>query len=161
MSERMDDRSLVLRPIGVVRNGVSGGKHHGWEEVVSEVVLAPHLAEALDGIEEYSHVEVIFWLDRAHQPTSARIHPQDRQDLPLVGFLATRTPNRPNPLGLTVARIRERQGSTLVVQGLDAYDGTSVLDIKPFMPRPLEGVRVPAWMARMREGHRPGGAETG
>lgn len=141
---------MEVKPIGVVRNAVPGNRYGRWEEVVSEIRLEPDLEQAAEGLEEFSHLVVLFWLDRAHAPDAPKIHPQDRQDLPLVGFLATRTPNRPNPIGLTVVRLLERRDNILIVQGLDAFDGTPVLDVKPYMPLEQQ-VRAPAWVERLRE----------
>ncbi|MCL4467011.1 MAG: tRNA (N6-threonylcarbamoyladenosine(37)-N6)-methyltransferase TrmO [Chloroflexi bacterium] len=148
-----DDGELILKPIGRVCNEVTGGKYGDWAEVVSRLELEPQYEEALRGLSDFSHVEVIFWINRAHAPDTPLIHPRDRQDLPLVGYFATRTPNRPNRLGLTVARLLALEGSVLVVQGLDAFDGTPVIDIKPFLPRPelSEIARIPDWLKQARE----------
>jgi len=142
---------MEVKPIGVVRNAVAGNRYGHWQEVVSEIWLEPALEEAAQGLEEFSHLVVLFWLDRAHAPDAPRIHPRDRQDLPLVGFLATRTPNRPNPIGLTIPRLLERRGRVLVVQGLDAFDGSPVIDVKPYMPMDDQEVRVPAWVEKLRQ----------
>ena len=143
---------MVLKPIGYVRSPVKGHKYGDWEEVVAEIEVTPELEEALSGLEEFSHLVVLFWLDRAESPSRSRIHPEDRADLPLVGYLATRTPNRLNPIGLTVVRLLERKGRVLVVQGLDAFDGTAVVDAKPYLPptEPAEGWRVPPLVHRLR-----------
>ncbi len=155
MAEPADD-FIQIRPIGVVRNEVPGDKYEGWEAVTSRILLRPQYAEALAGLEEFSHVEVVLWFHRAHRPSTPRIHPRDQTDLPLVGFLATRTPNRPNPLAVSVARLLSVEGSALVVQGLDAFDGTPVLDVKPYLPRPDvdAGATTPAWLSRGKDGHR-------
>lgn len=77
----------------------------------------------------------------------------DRDDVPLVGVLATRTQYRPNPIGVSIVRLVERRGHILVVQGLDALDGTPVLDIKPFAPHyvPSGPVMVPEWVSRLHD----------
>jgi len=146
-----ESESIVIRPIGVVRNAVAGAKYGSWEDVTSQLVLRPEYAQALTGIEEFSHVEVVLWFDRSHAPDEPLIHPRDRADLPLVGYLATRTPNRPNPLGITVARLVAREGNVLTVQGLDAFDGTPIVDLKPYIPRPdlVQAARVPDWLRRV------------
>ena len=145
-------KGITLLPVGVVHNEVAGAKYGNWGNVVSLVEMQPQYAEALDGLAEFSHIEVIFWIDRAHAPDTPRIHPRDRKDLPLVGYFATRTPNRPNRLGLSVAKLLKVEGSTLVVEGLDAFDGTPVLDVKPYIPRQelAQGVRIPDWLAQIR-----------
>jgi tRNA-Thr(GGU) m(6)t(6)A37 methyltransferase TsaA len=134
----MDDSApdIVLRPIGRVRTKAKEQRWEGWDEVASEIVIDEGLAECLDGLEQFSHIIVIYWmhgLAPARQPV-AKIHPRGRADLPLVGVLSTRTRQRPNPLGVTTARLVERKGNVLKVVGLDALDGTPVIDIKPYMP---------------------------
>jgi tRNA-Thr(GGU) m(6)t(6)A37 methyltransferase TsaA len=124
-----------------------------WEEVTSEIVVESRLAEALEGIEGFSHILVLFWMDRVNDEQRAirRLHPRDRQDLPLMGVFATRTQYRPNPIGATVARLLECRGNLLRVRGLDALDGTPVLDIKPYLPdlEPGEEVTAPPWVRGM------------
>ena len=119
-------------PIGYVANAVVEPVHEGWSEVVSEIEVEPHLAEALDGIESRERVTVVFWLDRVtdEQRGIRKLHPRDRADLPLTGVFATRSQYRPNPIGVSVAQVLERRGNRLVVRGLDAVDGTPVLDLK-------------------------------
>lgn len=145
---------ITLKPIGKVRNSICTKKREGWESVVSRIEIAPKYAEALEGIEEYSHLLVLFWLSRI--PPGARgkklkIHPRSRPDLPLVGFFATRTQYRPNPIGLTQVQLLGREGNILIVKGLDALNGTPVLDIKPISPKmemPAR-FRVPDWYPRL------------
>jgi tRNA-Thr(GGU) m(6)t(6)A37 methyltransferase TsaA len=143
---------LPVMPIGLVRNEVREMKHHGWEEVVSEVVVEPALAEALEGIEAYSHLVVVFWLHQVtpEQRLILKLHPRDRADAPLTGSLATHSQFRPNPIGLTTVRLLERRGNILLVQGLDTLDGTPVLDVKPWSGReaPEGEVVVPDWVRR-------------
>lgn len=146
----------ALMAIGQVRNQVLKPIHHGWDEIVSEIILDPSLSPALDGIEEFSHLTVLFWLHQvtAQERRLRKIHPKDRQDLPLVGVLATRTQYRPNPIGLTVVKLLERRGNVLKVQGLDAINGTPVLDLKPWIPERIspEEVRMPAWLTSLFQG---------
>ena len=145
-------QEIVLRPIGVVHNDVTTARHGEWHGVVSRLELEPQYAEALADLVDFSHVEVIFWIDRAHAPEASRIHPRGRSDLPLVSYFATRTPNRPNRLGLSTVKLLSVEGSTLVVEDLDAFDGTPVLDVKPFIPREelAQGVRIPEWLSKLR-----------
>jgi tRNA-Thr(GGU) m(6)t(6)A37 methyltransferase TsaA len=136
---------VAVAPIALVRNSVKAIKHHGWEENVSELAVEPAFAEALDGVEEFSHLLVLFWLHQVtpEQRSIPKLHPRDRTDVPLMGTLATHTQYRPNPIGLTVVRLLERRGSVLVVQGLDAIDGTPVLDVKPWNGREVPKDEVP------------------
>jgi tRNA-Thr(GGU) m(6)t(6)A37 methyltransferase TsaA len=141
-------RVMEIHPIGEVHSPISGEKWSDWEEVVAEIEIAPEWEAALTGIEEFSHIVVIFWLDRAEIPGDSLIHPRDLVDLPLVGFLATRTPNRPNPIALTVPRLLSRRGRFLTVKGLDAFDGSKVIDIKPYIPplTPDTEAHIPLWI---------------
>jgi tRNA-Thr(GGU) m(6)t(6)A37 methyltransferase TsaA len=145
--------TIVVRPIGYVRTDVPDEEiRHRRREIRAEIVLDEDLAPALDGIEDFSHLFVLFWLHRVPPEETQRrkVHPRGRTDLPLVGVLATRGRSRPNPIGLAVVELLGRSGSVLQVRGLDAYDGTPVLDIKPYdsydvVPHP----RVPAWWVQL------------
>ena len=144
----------VFKPIGVVRNEIKEPRRDGWEKVTSEIVVDESLAEGLDGLEEFSHILVVFWIHKVpamRQPV-CKIHPQGRADLPLVGLFATRSPYRPNPVGVSAPRLVERKGNVLRVVGLDAIDGTPVLDIKPYLPHldaPAD-YRGPDWVSKFR-----------
>ncbi|OGQ00157.1 MAG: tRNA (N6-threonylcarbamoyladenosine(37)-N6)-methyltransferase TrmO, partial [Deltaproteobacteria bacterium RBG_19FT_COMBO_52_11] len=111
-------------------------KREGWESVVSDIILDPQYEEALDGTEDYSHLLILFWLSRVPKVRREmkKIHPKSRQDLPLVGIFATRTQYRPNPIGLTRVELIGRKKNVLRVRGLDARNGTPVVDIKPISP---------------------------
>jgi len=145
---------IVLKPIARVKNSVRDPGKHDWAQLESEILFEPGFEEALEGIEEFSHITVLFWMHQSPvwDASTSKIHPQRRADLPLVGVLATHSPFRPNPLGLTTVRLLERKGSTLRVVGLDAIDGTPVVDIKPRLPED-ETVpeRVPDWVPKLRQ----------
>ena len=126
---------ITLKAIGIVRNGIKQRPKQGWEKVVSEIVVNSSLAEALDGLEEFSYIIVLYWMHRAASgKVPLKIHPMGKQELPLVGLFATRSPHRPNPIGKATVRLLQRQGNILKVEGLDAIDGTPVIDIKPYLP---------------------------
>jgi tRNA-Thr(GGU) m(6)t(6)A37 methyltransferase TsaA len=147
-------KRIVFRPVGWVYNHVTGNRYSDWGDVISDIVLDDELAPALDGIEGFSHIEVLFHISHvtAKQRALLRLHPRDRQDMPEVGVFAIRTQYRPNPIGVTVARLLERRGNLLRVAGLDAYNGTPVLDIKPYVPETelADEARIPEWMQRLR-----------
>ncbi len=140
------------RSIGWVRNAVTGLDAR-WEDVTSQIVLDEVWTPALDGLDEFSHIIVLTWLH--HQPRRGPeepyTHPENRLDLPAVGLFATRTPRRPNPIGVTVVPLLARDGNVLTVQGLDAADGTPVLDIKPYLERGdrIEQPRSPEWIRKL------------
>ena len=148
---------IAMKPIGRVRNDIKpdaspppgtplarGGK--GWHnpasfgEAVSEVVVDQELADGLDGIEEFSHVIVYFWSgdESGALPSgddfSLKFRPTGLPEFPLLGVFATRCPVRPNSICATTVEIVERKCNVLRVKGLDTFDGTAVLDIKPYLP---------------------------
>ncbi len=143
-------QKLQLLPIGWVRNSVTDPRPSGWETVESELHVLPEFAQGLKGLEEFSHIIVFFWLHLVPQELRAagQLHPGERGDLPLVGTFATRSQLRPNPLGMAVAPLLGVQGTVLRVRGLDAIDGTPLLDLKPYLP-PYDAhqqVRMPSWV---------------
>jgi tRNA-Thr(GGU) m(6)t(6)A37 methyltransferase TsaA len=144
--------AMSLKAIGVVSNDIKQPIRHGWREVVSEITINSELTEALDGLDEFSHIIVLYWM---HQLTKGRqlplkVHPMGNQDLPLTGRFATRSPSRPNPVGQATVELLGRWGNILKVKGLDAIDGTPVIDIKPYIPGydSANDVKVPKWMPR-------------
>jgi tRNA-Thr(GGU) m(6)t(6)A37 methyltransferase TsaA len=118
--------------------------------IESDIVIDARWEDALDGIEDYSHLIVLFWMHRraaGSQPLRAR--PRGRGDLPETGVLAARGRNHPNAIGLAVVELIERAGRRLRVRRLDAYDGSPVIDIKPYDPYDVVAdPRVPAWWAK-------------
>lgn len=144
---------LLLRPIGWVTSGRPSGAHgNRWEEGVSEIEIEPAWAGALDGIEEFSHIWLLWWLDRsAELLTVTHVRPEQRAEMPLVGVLATRSPRRPNPIAMTAVRLLSREGNRLRVQGLDAFTGTPILDIKPYLRRGdlIAEANAPPWLEEL------------
>jgi tRNA-Thr(GGU) m(6)t(6)A37 methyltransferase TsaA len=143
---------MVMEPIGHVRNNINASMREGWEEVASEIILNSNLEGTTEGLEQFSHIIVLFWMHQIPRQgsTPTKVHPKGRQELPLVGLFATRSPQRPNPIGLSVVRLLECQGNTLMVKGLDAINGTPVVDIKPYLPRDLVvGSTSPEWVAKL------------
>jgi tRNA-Thr(GGU) m(6)t(6)A37 methyltransferase TsaA len=156
MAKRPPDPALTLSPIGHVENGIQKGEQAIWEEIESRIVVDGRWAEGLRGLEEFSHLVIIFWLDRPSQAeVPLRVHPEAKEDMPLVGLFATRTPLRPNPIGLTSVELLSVEGTTLRVRGLDAFDGTPVLDIKPYLVRGdlKSDASVPGWLRQLWERH--------
>ena len=141
---------MNLEPVGVVRAPVSAQVDEKWGDVVSEIHLVEPLAAGLLGIDTFSHVLVLFFMHEAAFDPAADLvrRPRGRADLPDVGIFAQRAKHRPNPIGLTAVRIVGREGNVLRVQGLDAIDGTPVLDIKPYVPvfDRVDGAVTPAWL---------------
>jgi tRNA-Thr(GGU) m(6)t(6)A37 methyltransferase TsaA len=153
------EKKIVLKPIGTVKNAVTEVGHNGADSLVSEIIINIEHEEALEGIEQFSHLIIISWM---HQVPSAKrhlkkVHPRGRLDLPLRGVLATRTQYRPNPLGVKTVKLLERRGNVLRVMGLDALDGTPILDIKPYDPDydGAPGATVPKWVESLRQNPEP------
>jgi tRNA-Thr(GGU) m(6)t(6)A37 methyltransferase TsaA len=141
--------------IGVISNEVKEPVDEGWGHVVSEVVLDETLSDGLEGIEAFSHVLVLYWMHRAAEaePVRMRRRPQGREDMPEVGIFAQRARHRPNPIGVTAVELLRREKNKLVVRGLDAINGTPVMDVKPYVPKfdSIGSPRVPAWMNQLME----------
>lgn len=144
---------MTLVPIGFVISPLKEPTHErlNLKEIISEIVVNENLSEALDGLEGFSHIIVIYWMHRTTR-TEQRLksHPMGRSDVPEQGIFAIRTPHRPNPIGKSTVHLLERRGNVLKVQGLDAIDGTPVIDIKPYIPGydSAEGATVPNWIIR-------------
>lgn len=153
------EQAIECRPVGVVRNGRHDASDVDWGAVVSRIELDParFRPSALQGLDEFSHVEIVFHfheLPESRVETDTR-HPRDNPAWPRLGIFAQRAAGRPNRLGVSRVRVLGVDGGALVVQGLDAIDGTPVLDIKPWFREygPVGEVRQPAWCAEVMEGY--------
>ncbi len=141
---------ITLQPIGFVRSERTEVEDDDWDRVKARIELnAEFPAEALDGLEEFSHIEVIYCFNRVPEATVERgaRHPRGNRDWPRVGIFAQRAKDRPNRLGSTIVALLRRAERIVWVAGLDAIDGTPVLDIKPVMAEflPRTPVRQAAW----------------
>jgi tRNA-Thr(GGU) m(6)t(6)A37 methyltransferase TsaA len=143
---------INLQPIGLVKNNITEPKGGNRKEVVSEIIINKDLIEALHKIDEFSHIIVIYWMHKLppSQRSVIKVHPRRNKDLPLVGVFASRSPARPNPLGITTVKLLERRDNILKVSGLDAIDGTPVLDITPYLPDYdyTSEIKTPGWIAK-------------
>ncbi len=166
---------IQIEPIGIVKNDVEQppliakedglhlnaacdaavarmGRSHTQ---VSEIILAGRLTELLEGIDEYSHLIILYW-GHAVPPMGrllTRTHPAGLEKYQKQGIFATCSPARPNPILMKVVRLVKRDGTRLVVEGLDAIDKSPVLDIKPYVAGmyPQEDVSIPVWMAEIQK----------
>lgn len=165
---------ICIEPIGIVRNDIgepplvakedglhkndAGGSAletmRGTRDQVSEIIITPHLEELLEGIDEYSHIVVLYWAHAVppHGRTLTKTHPAGLEKYQKQGIFATCSPARPNPVLMKVVRLLRRDGTHLFVEDLDAIDQSPVLDIKPYVAGmyPQEDVRIPAWMAEIQ-----------
>ncbi len=147
-------RWFRVQAIGTVRRPEGGGPtapdefYDPSQETVLDIL--PRWAAGLLGLEGFSHLVVLFYLDRAprRRAAGAPRPAEDRSGADPVGFFATRTPRRPNPIGIACPRLLRREGNRLVVAGIDAWDGTPIIDIKGCFPRD-EGrpdATIPPWL---------------
>ncbi len=177
LSDQPDEMSdsMILRAVGVVRNKIQEPFHKAGEtgiemqgemddvtervnasyKTVSEIIIKEEYAPLLDGIDEYSHITVLYWAHKV--PESSRqlkhVHPMGRKENPLMGILSTCSPARPNPVLMTVVKLDKREGNVLYVQGLDAVDQSSVIDIKPYVMEffPRKDVSIAGWMRKIQD----------
>lgn len=147
-----------IEPIGFVRNNRKKTVDDFWGGVVSEIIISEKIsAESLLGIEDFSHLEIIFYFhlaDLAKINISAS-YPRDNKSFPRVGIFAQRKKARPNLLGSSIVKLLSVSGSTLSVSGLDAVDGTPVIDIKPVVREflPNEEIRQPDWETELMKNY--------
>lgn len=136
-----------MRSIATVRSRFTNEVRVSRRDIVAEIVVREDLAAALTGLEEWSHLIVLFWMDQiAGKPVPLTTHPRHRTDLPEVGVFSARGRERPNPIGLAVVELLKREKNILTVKALDAYDGTPVLDIKPYDAfDAVTELRAPQW----------------
>ena len=144
------DDGWALRRIGTVSSGRTEAIDDDWAEVTATISLLPPLdGRSVAGLDEFSHVEVVFLFDRV-EPEAVCLHsrhPRGNPDWPEVGILAQRSKDRPNRIGLSTCALVAIEGASIVVRGLDAIDGTPVLDVKPYLEEfgPRGELRQPAW----------------
>ena len=154
----MAENVFSVTSIGTVRCAVTEMSPGNWGKVDSEIHLEPRYAAGLQGLEQFSHALVVFFLDRAQGFDPARQllrKPRGMEDLDPVGVFAQRTKFRPNPIGITAVKLLGIAANVVKVRGLDALDGTPVLDLKPYMPPfdRMEDVKMPPWFVHFIDGY--------
>ena len=149
--------TISMTPIGRVMSARDEPIDDAWDSVPTTIVLDPAQlkSDATAGLDSFSHIVVTYVFDRVGEDEIERgaRHPRGRTDWPKIGILAQRAKNRPNRIGITTCRLLSVDGLTLKVQGLDAIDGTPVLDIKPHMSgfNPRGSICEPAWSRELME----------
>jgi len=147
---------MILEPIGVVRSPVTEGVDEGWGSVTSEVVIDDRYAPGLTGLEAFSHLLVVFYMHRYTFDADSDLvrRPQGRPDMPEVGIFAQRAKHRPNPIGVTAVELVSVEGNVVTVRGLDAIDGTPVLDVKPYFPAfDRRDAETPGWVDELMKSY--------
>lgn len=146
----------MLTPVGYVRTEAADEEvKERWEELVSEIEVLPEYEPGLTGIDGFSHIIVLFFMHKLPPRGRSTLLVKPRgllrygltlDELPTIGVFACDSPARPNPIGVSVVELLGRRGRFLRVKGLDAFDGTPVLDVKPYTPdRAVPNVKVPRW----------------
>lgn len=150
ITQHQDIKEFSFKSIGIVHSSVIEPEMRDWDDIVSEIRIDRKWDKALKGLEDFSHIIVLFYLSRS-KGVKLQTHPKGREDLPLVGMFSTRSPHRPNPIALTVCKLLKRKGTRLAVKGLDAIDGTPVIDIKPYIPDNdlVKRAKVPGWIKKL------------
>lgn len=146
--------NIVMEPIGYVKNNVENRKDVSWGEDVSSIMLNEEYRGGLKGLEEFTHATIIYYLDKAEFDRDKHLQrrPQNREDMPLVGIFSQRGKDRPNQIGMTSVQIVSASENCLMVKGLDAIDGTPILDVKPYYPvYDQKNAKVPEWVERLME----------
>jgi tRNA-Thr(GGU) m(6)t(6)A37 methyltransferase TsaA len=148
----LSSKKIEVKPIGFVKRA-SADEDVKNKDLISKIVLKKDLSRALEGIEDFSHIFVIFWLHKiSKSETVLKVHPRGKTEFPLVGVFATRAPVRPNPVGLTLVELVKRERNRLWVKGLDAFDGTPILDIKPYDSwDAVMNPRIPKWLREINK----------
>ncbi|MDO8481802.1 MAG: tRNA (N6-threonylcarbamoyladenosine(37)-N6)-methyltransferase TrmO [bacterium] len=141
---------IYFKPIGKAKNTVKQPALTGWKNLVTEIVLDKRYAKGLDGIEDYSHVIIVYWMGQEKE-CHLKHHPQGRKDVPYGGIFSCRCPQRPNRIAISTVKLLSRKKNSIKVQGLDILDGTPILDIKPYTPvyDRVSKAKVPVWVKRL------------
>lgn len=150
-------QAITVQPVGVIHNEIQQAMEADWGKVVSTIHFDAALVPGLTGLADWSHVLVVFSMHQTQFEMAQDLlrRPQARADMPQVGIFAQRGSRRPNTIGVTAVRLLGVEGPVVTVRGLDAIDGTPVLDIKPYAPI-YDGVSdplVPAWFIQLMQGY--------
>ncbi|MBP1559734.1 MAG: tRNA (N6-threonylcarbamoyladenosine(37)-N6)-methyltransferase TrmO [Oscillospiraceae bacterium] len=147
-------QDIIMKPIGCVKNTVREKKDVSWGDDVSTIILNEEYYTGLKGLEDFTHAIIIYHLDKAEYQKDKHLQrrAQNREDMPLVGIFSQRGKDRPNKIGMTSVQIVSVNDTSLTIKGLDAIDGTPVLDIKPYYPvYDKKDAKVPEWVDRLME----------
>jgi tRNA-Thr(GGU) m(6)t(6)A37 methyltransferase TsaA len=144
---------IKIKPIGIVSSPVTERMDENWGEVKSKIILKPEFDGALLGLEGFSHAIIVTYLHQANYEKEKHLQrrPRNLETMPKVGILSQRAKNRPNPIGITAVEIVNVGNDYLEVKGLDAIDGTPILDIKPYYPHydKIDNPKIPEWVDRL------------
>lgn len=139
---------MKIKPIGFVKSKIKRQQFGGFAGNMSEIIIDKTYAEGLGGLDEYSHLIVVYWMNEAEGTVRIKHRPQGHPKVPEVGIFATRCQWRPNCIGISTVPIVSIKDNVVKVKGLDVIDNTPILDIKPYLPaydEPEGNVRMPEW----------------
>jgi len=139
--------NIEIKPIGYIHNDFKDEIPEDYKEKESIIKVEEQYADGLLGLGEHSHITVIMWFDESDRSIQ-QVHPMGNLENPLTGVFATRSPVRPNPIAVTVCKIKEIDDNKITVKGLDGLDGTPVLDIKSYKPHEISDLEYPDWIPR-------------
>jgi len=143
---------MKIELIGYARSRIKNQQFGGFSETETELVLDKKYEKALRGLEDYSHVIIIYWMNEAEGIVRLEHQPQGNPDVPKVGIFATRCQWRPNCIGISTVPLVSVEKNVVKVKGLDIIDNTLILDIKPYLPDydKAEGkVKLPEWTKKL------------
>jgi len=141
---------VQIKPLGRASNSINQPMLPGWQDIITQIVVDKTYAPGLDGIEDYSHVIIVYWLDQEKE-CHLQHHPQGRADVPFVGIFACRCPQRPNRIAFSTVPLVSRKNNVITVKGLDIVNGTPIIDIKPYTPAydAVKNAKVPDWVNKL------------
>jgi tRNA-Thr(GGU) m(6)t(6)A37 methyltransferase TsaA len=143
-------KEINIRPIGFVKNSEKEPRFGSFANEISEIIIDEKFTDALNGIEDYSHVIIVFWMDKVKDHVITH-QPQGNPEVPIIGIFACRCPPRPNPIAITTVKLIEHKRNKIKVKGLDILDGTPVIDIKPYWPiyDEVKDGTIPDWVNKL------------
>lgn len=141
MSKLVGHKKRQVQFIGVV------------EKDTSRIRIYPEFCEGIEGLKSYSHLIVLYWFhqrDSSEERKILKVVPKRHPGAPEVGVFSSRSPSRPNPIGLCVAELQDIKDCVLIVNGLDAIEGSPIIDIKPYLPKAdsIPNAKTPEWALR-------------
>ncbi len=147
---------ILIHPIGVIKNSITDKEHHGWKNISSNIFVREKYITSLDGLGGFSHIIVLFWMHQItpEERATRRARPLRSSGIPELGIFAWHSSRRPNPVGMSIVPLQGINGNKVTVQGLDAIDGTPVLDLRPYVESyyHVDNYQEPLWVKETRAG---------
>ncbi len=143
---------MEIKPIGYAKNEIKEQQFGGFKGKITEVVLDKKYIGALEGLKDYSHIIVLYWMNEAEGIVHLKHRPQGNPKVPEIGIFATRCQWRPNCIGISTVPLVSIEKNIIKVKGLDIIDKTPILDIKPYLPdydKPESEVKLPEWQKNL------------